>query len=161
MTNKYGNIRRVKKINSGTTDESAFFKKRGAMYGAAITPAITVRAVVKLTTVNTAFKKACTSVFVSPRRESSRYDLNVGMNATDMLFSANRRRNRLGIIKATPNASASAEVPKNAAFVISRTRPSMRDTKVNSDSFIPEESNDRFIATAYRYCLFMTIPVEY
>ena len=66
----------------------------------------------------------------------------------------------MGIIKAIPKASAKSEVPKNAAFVISRIKPNILDKNVKNDSFIPEETSERFILPAYRYCLFMAIPVK-
>jgi len=68
---------------------------------------------------------------------SSRYSLKVGMKATAMEPSAKRRLKRLGIRKATENASESALVPKRLALVISRKRPRMRDAKVSSESLDP------------------------
>jgi hypothetical protein len=46
-------------------------------------------------------------------------------------------------MKATEKASERALVPSNAAFVISRRRPSTRDTRVSSDSADPERSRER------------------
>ena len=55
-----------------------------------------------------------------------------------MLFSAKRRRKRLGIRKATPKASASAPVPKKKPFVASRIRPMTRERSVRIDSLMPD-----------------------
>ena len=60
------------------------------------------------------------------------------MKATEIEFSAKRRRKRLGIKKAIPKASAKDDVPKKRAFVISRTRPKTRDISVKNESLIPE-----------------------
>ena len=143
---------RVKKIISGKTDEASPRTKSGTISGARAMPAATVTLAVKPTSVKTAFKKfrmffSCStaSVLLPVSPDFSSIALNVGMKATDMLFSANKRRNKLGIINATPNASANALVPKKAAFVISRTKPSMREASVKRESFMPAETKECFI----------------
>ena len=45
-------------------------------------------------------------------------------------------------MKAIPKASAYFEVPKKAAFVISRTRPRMREQSVKKESESPAERSD-------------------
>jgi hypothetical protein len=64
------------------------------------------------------------------------------MKATEIAFSAKRRRKRFGIIKAIPKASAYFEVPRKAALVISRTRPRMREQSVKKESESPAERSD-------------------
>ena len=55
-----------------------------------------------------------------------------------MLFSAKRRRRRLGIRKATPKASAKSLVPRKCAFVASLMTPRMREISVRNESFMPD-----------------------
>ena len=47
--------------------------------------------------------------------------------------SANRRRSKFGMRKATLKASVSAPAPKAEAMSCSRTRPVMRDTSVSNE----------------------------
>ena len=65
------------------------------------------------------------------------------MNATEIAFSAKRRRSKFGIMNAIPNASAYFEVPKKAAFVISRTKPKMREQSVKNESESPADKSER------------------
>ena len=103
------------------------------MTGAARIPATTVNE-----TANVRKVKVAERELRSFSRDSvSRYRRNVGMNATEMLFSANSRRKRFGMKNATVNASESCVVPRKAAFVISRRRPSIREPRVRSESREP------------------------
>ena len=61
-----------------------------------------------------------------------------------MEFSAKSRLKRFGIIKAMPKASANLEVPRNEAFVISLTRPRIREHRVKKESERPEARSDVF-----------------
>ena len=56
--------------------------------------------------------------------------------------SANRRRNRLGMRKATLKASVMALAPKVEAISSSRTRPVMRETKVRSETVEADLKSD-------------------
>lgn len=86
--------------------------------------------------------KAWVSDLPSGVPDVSRYALKVGIKATEILFSANNRRNRFGIMNAIPNASARAVVPKKAAFVDSLTSPRILETRVSMDSRAPAASRD-------------------
>jgi hypothetical protein len=58
------------------------------------------------------------------------YSPRIGTNACEKAPSANRRRSRLGILKATKKASVSSPAPKMRAIRKSRTKPSTRLTMV-------------------------------
>ena len=77
--------------------------------------------------------------------ESSRYPRKVGIKATEIEFSAKSLLKRFGIIKAIPNASANFEVPKNEAFVISRTSPRILEQSVKNERESPEARSDFFV----------------
>jgi hypothetical protein len=57
-----------------------------------------------------------------------------GTNACENAPSANNRRKRLGMRKATLNASVAALAPKLAAMSCSRTKPVIRETRVSSET---------------------------
>ena len=78
----------------------------------------------------------------------------MGIKATDIEFSAKRRRNRFGIINAIPKASANLEVPRKAALVISRTRPKILDKSVKKERESPEARSDFFAGFAlFAFCV--------
>ena len=56
--------------------------------------------------------------------------------------SANKRRNRLGMRNATLNASVSALAPKVDAMSSSRTKPVMREARVNSETVEADLNSD-------------------
>ena len=64
----------------------------------------------------------------SPRRV--RYSDRTGTKACEKAPSANSRRSRLGMRKATKNASVAAPAPNSLAITTSRTNPRTRDTSV-------------------------------
>ena len=64
------------------------------------------------------------------------------MKATETEFSAKSRRQKFGIWKAIPKASPSADVPRNLALVISRTRPSTLEHRVRNESESPFDSRE-------------------
>ena len=66
------------------------------------------------------------------------------MKATEIEFSAKSRLKRFGIINAIPKASAEEVVPKNDAFVISRTSPIILEAKVMSERTSPDFTKDFF-----------------
>ena len=120
------------------------------MSGAHIIPRSVTSTVQNVTTVHVALRNSCVSLCPCGVSAPSRYPLNVGIKATEILFSANSRRNRLGIIKAIPNASARLVVPSSDAFVISLIRPSMREPSVSRESRMPAAAKDfLLICTAY------------
>src|SRR6056300_1062829 len=59
-----------------------------------------------------------------------RYSESTGTKAWENAPSANRRRRKLGILKATKKASAAGPSPNTAAKTISRTSPSIREKNV-------------------------------
>ena len=73
----------------------------------------------------------------------------MGINATEIAFSAKRRRKRFGIINAVENASACMLVPKKEAFVISRSNPMIREAKVMSESTSPDLTMDFFCFSVF------------
>ena len=54
----------------------------------------------------------------------------MGTNACEKAPSANRRRSRFGMRKATTKASIAKPAPKAMAMRVSRTNPVMRETSV-------------------------------
>lgn len=119
--------------------------KKGIIKGVRIIPRPTHKEVARVMRVKVEDKKSLILSFDSV----SRYRLKVGIKATEMLFSAKRRRKRFGIIKARENASERADVPKKAAFVISRTRPKTRETRVKKESREPFFINELLIFLEY------------
>src|SRR5574344_1149161 len=107
------------------------------MAGVKMTPSVTKATVRNETRVNVALTNVCVSFLPSSVSDFSRYLLNVGMNATEIEFSANNRLNKLGIIKAMPKASEIDDVPRNFAFVISRINPMIRESNVNMEREMP------------------------
>ena len=71
-----------------------------------------------------------TSSFNSACGRVSLTSVSTGTKATENEPSANRRRMKLGMRKATQKASVAAEAPNAQAIAISRNRPRMRDTRV-------------------------------
>src|SRR5690606_30945312 len=65
-----------------------------------------------------------------------------GTKAWEKAPSANRRRRKLGILKATKKASAAGPSPNREANTMSRTRPRIRDRKVAAE-VIAEDRNSR------------------
>ena len=59
-----------------------------------------------------------------------RYSAKTGIKACAKAPSANKRRKKFGILKATKNTSAPMPAPNNRAITISRTNPSIRDKNV-------------------------------
>ena len=107
-----------------------------------IIPRTTTQAVKKETSVKVAFKNSWVSLRLSSESPLARYFLKVGIKATEIAFSAKRRRKRLGIIKAVAKAAAYIDVPRKEAFVISRTSPMMREAKVMRVRTRPERTMD-------------------
>ena len=58
------------------------------------------------------------------------YSARIGTNACENAPSANIRRSRLGILKATKKASVIIPAPKMRAMTASRTNPRMRESRV-------------------------------
>ena len=131
---KNGNIKRVRK----TVSSKAFMLKTGMINGQRSMPKATAMLTKNVRNVNTQEINS----FVFSLLFSRRYSLRVGIKATAMELSAKSRRKRLGIIKATENASERAVVPSRAALVISRSSPNMRETNVRMDSAVPERSRE-------------------
>ena len=70
------------------------------------------------------------SSFNSACERVSLTSVSTGTKATENEPSANRRRMKLGMRKATQNASVAALAPNAQAMAISRTRPRTREMKV-------------------------------
>src|SRR5690606_5222734 len=77
----------------------------------------------------------------------TRYADRTGTKAWEKAPSANRRRRKLGILKATKKESAAALSPNRAANTTSRTRPRMRERKVAAE-VTADERNSRLPLSA-------------
>lgn len=126
MNAKNGNITLVRKTVSSY---SSILKNR-TKNGVARIPATTIIVTVNVRKV----KKHDKNSRVFSRLFSSKYPLNVGINATEIEPSANSRRNKFGSMNATEKASARAEVPRKLALVISLSSPRILDINVRSES---------------------------
>ena len=98
--------------------------------GAPTTPTTQVASSTQASTVATALMS--TLVASSPSR--SRVAASKGTKACENAPSANSRRNRLGMRKATLKASVMPLAPKAAATICSRTRPVTRDSRVSRET---------------------------
>ncbi len=98
--------------------------------GAPITPSTQVKVSAQASTV--AIWLTMARVASSP--SFSRTPASTGTKAWLNAPSANRRRSRLGMRKATLNASVSALAPKVAAMSSSRTSPVMREARVSKET---------------------------
>lgn len=79
----------------------------------------------------------------------------MGIKATEIEFSAKRRLNKFGSIKATPKASESWLVPMRAALVISRIRPRILEIRVKKE-------RERPLARMFFFFVFVsTIPPQH
>src|SRR5688572_4147756 len=96
------------------------------MIGAAAMPRAAARARASVRTVEI----ESISVLVSSALVLFLYSARIGTNACEKAPSANRRRSRLGILKATKKASVARPAPKARAMMKSRTKPSTRLTMV-------------------------------
>ncbi len=140
MKPMYGNIQRVMK--------TAASKPRGSCFnplaiiqtntGAAATPITQVSSKAQLKRVAT--RSISSLVAASP--SLARLAASTGTNAWLNAPSANRRRNRFGMRKATLKASVMALAPKVEAISSSRTRPVIRDTKVKSETVDADLKSD-------------------
>ena len=98
--------------------------------GAPTTPSTQVTSSAHSSTVATASISAC--VTSSPSR--ARLSASKGTKACENAPSANSRRSRLGMRKATLKASVITLAPKAAATICSRTSPVMRDASVSRET---------------------------
>src|SRR5688500_16899864 len=74
---------------------------------------------------------ACSANALAAGRPSpSSMRANMGTTPASTAPSANRRRRKLGSLNATKKASASGPAPSSAAIMMSRTKPSRRETRV-------------------------------
>src|SRR6266568_4510218 len=96
------------------------------MAGAAATPSAVATRSASASSV--AVRSASSLVAESPRRFL--YSASKGTKACEKAPSANSRRSRLGMRKATKNASVAAPAPNSLAITTSRTNPRTRDTSV-------------------------------
>ena len=104
-----------------------------------------------------------TSSLTAARLPCSRYSARIGTKAWANAPSANNRRKKLGILKATKNTSARALAPIIRAKTISLARPANRDNIVKKPTSALERSNpvscfsceDLLLTlTAYRQCYY-------
>src|ERR1039458_504289 len=79
------------------------------------------------------------------------YSARMGTKAWEKAPSANRRRSRLGMRKATKNASVARPAPNRRAITASRTKPRMRDTRVMPPTVA--SARRRFIPRLYENAL--------
>src|SRR3989442_5996984 len=109
------------------------------MSGAAATPSAVAARSARVNRV--AVRSTSSLVSESPLRVL--YSESTGTKACEKAPSANRRRSRLGMRKATKNASVARPAPKARAMKKSRTYPRMRDTSVRLD--IAKRARSRFM----------------
>jgi hypothetical protein len=131
MKPMYGNIQRVMKTAASKLRGSCWkpLASDQTRIGAATTPMPQVRSSAHASTVATLLMSL--RVASSPSR--SLLCASAGTNAWLKAPSANRRRNRLGMRKATLKASVIAEAPNAAAISSSRSRPVTREASVRSE----------------------------
>ncbi|MDT4855817.1 hypothetical protein FQZ97_901860 [compost metagenome] len=91
------------------------------------------------TQVNVSAQASTVAIWLTIKRVASspsfsRAPASTGTNAWLKAPSAKRRRSRLGMRKATLNASVSALAPKVAAMSSSRTNPVMREARVSRET---------------------------
>ena len=132
MKARYGHIQRVS--TTAVSKPSGFCWRPAAIAqtsaGAAATPMTQVMISAQTSTVaiwSTIWRVASSPSF-------SRTPASTGTKAWLKAPSANRRRSRLGMRKATLKASVSALAPKVEATSSSRTRPVMREASVSSET---------------------------
>ncbi len=94
--------------------------------GAAATPSAVAARSARVNSV--AARSTSSLVSESPRRVL--YSERTGTKACENAPSANRRRSRLGMRKATKKASVARPAPNSLAITTSRMNPRMRDTSV-------------------------------
>ena len=137
MKPMYGNITRVI-----TTAESNACRPEAIIHtstGAATTPASVVSTSAQKSTVATASIRARVGASPSAARLAAR----IGTKAWENAPSANSRRSRFGMRKATLKASVSALTPKLEATISSRPSPVTRATSVNKETV--EAARSRFM----------------
>ena len=102
-----------------------------------------------------------TNSLTAARLPCSRYSARIGTKAWANAPSANNRRKKFGILKATKNTSAKALAPITLANTISLAKPAKRDNMVKNPTSALERSNpvsffcckDLLLnLTAYRQC---------
>ncbi len=138
MNRMYGNIQRV--IVAASSNSARPEPTSHTSSGAPTTPATQVASSVQPSTVAT----ASTSLRVAASPSRARTSARIGTKACENAPSANSRRSRFGMRKATLNASVAALAPKAAAISCSRTSPVMRDARVRIETV--EAAFSRFIA---------------
>ena len=128
MKPMYGNITRVI-----TTAESNALSPEAIIHtstGAATMPASVVSTSAQKSTVATASIRSR----VGPSPSAARLEARMGTKACENAPSANSRRSRFGMRKATLNASVSALTPKLDATISSRPSPVTREMRVNNET---------------------------
>jgi hypothetical protein len=90
----------------------------------------TPRAATTMSTTNRKVATRLMSRWVSASPRWLRYSARMGTKAWEKAPSANRRRSRLGSLKATTKASVATPAPNTRAMMASRAKPRMRDSKV-------------------------------
>ena len=106
--------------------------------GAASTPSTQVSSKIQVSSVAT----LSTSSLVCASPYCALLAASTGTKAWLKAPSANRRRNRLGMRKATLKASVMALAPKLDAISNSRTKPVMRESKVNRETVEADLKSD-------------------
>ena len=137
MKPMYGNMIRVMTTASSKRSRPEAISQTTT--GAATTPTMQVTTSAAKSTVAT----ASTSCRVASSPSAARARARVGTNAWEKAPSPNRRRSRLGMRKATLNASNEAPAPNTDEMTMSRTRPVTRDASVKSE--IVDAARSRFM----------------
>jgi hypothetical protein len=128
MQPMYGNITRV--INTALSKRCRPLARSQTRTGAATTPMTQVSSSAQAKTVATASTRRC----VASSPSFSRLAAKIGTKACENAPSANSRRSRFGMRKATLKASVAAEAPNVAAINCSRTRPVTLEARVSSET---------------------------
>ena len=128
MKPMYGNITRV--ITTALSKRSRPLASSQTSTGAPMTPITQVSTSAQTSTVAVASIRRCVTSSPSCTRLAPR----IGTKACENAPSANSRRSRLGIRKATLKASVAAVAPKSAATNCSRTNPVTREARVSRET---------------------------
>src|SRR5436190_1778539 len=126
MKPMYGNMTRV--MTTASSKRSRPEAMSHTTTGAATTPTMHVTTRTENSTVAT----ASTSCWVASSPSAARVRASVGTKACENAPSANSRRSRLGMQKATLKASNIAPAPNTEATTTSRSRPVTRDASVQT-----------------------------
>ena len=143
MNSAYGNVTRSRSVNMAICAGSKFGAMTRASCGASrMTMAVsTSRAAVRVPATRS------TRALTSSALRVALYSASTGTKAIENEPSADSRRMKLGMRKATKKASIIPPAPKTLAYTWSRTSPDSRDRKVMELKTAAERRSFPLIAT--------------